>query len=144
MGQVLELDGGTQYQSTPVIENWYRKHSGGTLDRKKYTYIMGHMDGDIKALVLYSDYTGYSITMDICAPRALTRGLIRQMFDYPFNQIKVTKLFGYIDQRNTLSQRTFFRLGCRQVGEIKDFFGKGIDRLIYEATKEDVAKWVAS
>lgn len=143
MGTVLELDGGSQ-PASPVIENWYRKKTGGTLDKKKYTYIMGHLDGEIKALVLYSDYTGYSITMDICAPRALTRGLIKEMFDYPFNQLKVTKLFGYIDQRNVLSQRIFTRLGCKHIVEIKDFFGKGIDRYIYEATREDVAKWVTS
>lgn len=143
MGQVIVLDGGSSPVVTPtIVEDWYRKQTGGTLDKKKYTYIIGHLDGEIKALVLYSDYTGYSVTMDICAPRALTRGLIKQMFDYPFNQLKVEKLIGYIDGRNALSQRTFSRLGCRYETEIKDFFGKDIARLVYVATKKDVVKWV--
>lgn len=142
MGTVVSLYGGTHENTSPHIEEWYRKNTGGTLNRKKYTYILGGNEGTVKALVLYFDYTGYSITMDICAPKALTRSLIKEMFDYPFNQLKVEKLIGFIDQRNILSQETFSRLGCKQETEIKDFFGKGISRLVYAATKEDVKKWV--
>src|SRR3990167_9152859 len=141
MGQIVSLYGGTHQNTSTGLEEWYKKHTGGTLDRKKYTYILGGNTGTIKALVLYFDYTGHSITMDICAPKALTRQLIKSMFDYPFNQLKVQKLIGFIDQRNVLSQETFYRLGCRQETEIKDFFGTGISRLVYAATKEDVKKW---
>lgn len=140
MGSASQLQGGVQVHNK--IEKWYKEKSGATLDKKKYTYIMGGHSDDIKSLVLYSDYTEYSITMDICAPRALTRKLINLMFDYPFNQLKVKKLFGYIDARNIRSQRTFLRLGCRPIARIPDFFGEGIDRLVFEATKEDVRKWV--
>lgn len=143
MGRVISLDGGVHdHEMSPIIEEWYRKTTGGSLDRKKYTYIVGANGGGIKALVVYSDYTGYSVTMDICAPKALTRHLINSMFDYPFNQLKVRKLIGYIDQRNILSQETFERLGCKLETTIKDFFGEGISRLVYTATKEDVLKWV--
>lgn len=143
MGNIRELFAGTQ--DTPhsvTIEAWYRRHTKGDPSRCKYTYIAGKRNGEIKAVVMYFDYTGYSVTMDICAPKALTKTFIRTMFNYPFNQLKVTKLFGFIDSRNLLSQKTFTRLGCREVAKIPSFFGDGIDRLVYEATKEDVAKWV--
>lgn len=143
MGQVQELSSDVSpIVPDNAIEDWYRKNSGCTLDRKKYSYILGRMGSDIKALVLYSDYTYYSITMDICAPKALTKNLIKSMFSYPFNQLRVKKLFGYIDARNVLSQETFKRLGCREIARIPSFFGDNVDRLVYEATREDVVKWV--
>lgn len=143
MGTLLKLDGGASDKIPSKVEKWYVEKTGGLLDKRCYTYILGAAEkGGIKALIFYSDYTEYSITMDICAPKALTRDLIKQMFRYPFVQLGVKKLIGYIDQRNILSQKTFERLGCKKETEIKDFFGEGINRLVYTATKEDVAKWM--
>lgn len=126
------------------IESWYRQITGGSVRGKKYSFIAGKTKGEITSAVLYSEATPYSIMMDVCAPRALTRNLIKQMWHYPFNQLKVKKVFGLIDARNTLSIRTFEKMGCKKETELKDYFGEGIHRLVYTATREDVKKWVTS
>lgn len=146
MGQIDDrLYGGVHdHPEARPVEDWYRKITGHR-PKGKYMFMAGkNNENNIVSAVLYSDYTGYSVTMDVCAPRALTRKLVREMWDYPFNQMKVHKVFGYIDARNTLSIRTFERMGCKKETELKDFFGDGIHRLVYTATKEDVAKWVTS
>lgn len=146
MGRVLEHTGGRyDYTNAKEFEDWYTKTTGCVLDNRKYTYIIGRdTRRQIRSAVIYSDYTKYSITMDIYAPKALTRGLIEEMWDYPFNQLKVKKVFGFIDDKNTLSIKTFEKMGCRLEGRFIDFFGEHHDRLVYVATKEDVKKWVTS
>lgn len=141
------LAGGHHDRWAPIVEH-FAIGQGFLLDRKRYSYFMfykGEVIEDIDSpdgVVIYSDFTGYSVTMDVYTPNYLTKGMIKKMFSYPFDELKIVNLFGAIESDNTKSITTFNRLGCTPVSCIDDYYGAGNHRLIYWTNRENVERWI--
>lgn len=133
-------------QFSGIVEQ-YVNSKGFILDRKLYSYYLiykpsndGHNNPD--GAMIYSDYTGYSITMDVYIENCVYKEVISLMFQYPFDDLMVKNLYGTIESDNTSSRRFFEELGCTVVACIPDFYGPGNDRLVYWTNRENIYRWI--
>ncbi len=114
---------------------WVAKKNGGM-----YTggVAMGmEDDGELIAGVWFEQYNMRSIAMHVAIdnPRALTPENLRICFDYPFRQLKVKKIIGYVDSSNRKAQLLDEYLGFVKEAVIRDA-GKFGDLIIYTMTPE--------
>jgi RimJ/RimL family protein N-acetyltransferase len=74
-------------------------------------------EGKILGRVIYSDYTGPggSIKIHITSwdKRWISRALLFVVFDYPFNQLQVNKIFGEIKRSDEETLRFAFKVGFK-------------------------------
>jgi len=73
--------------------------------------------GKLLGRVIYSDYTGPggSIQIHVTAweKRWISRALLFMVFDYPFNQLGVKKIFGHIKRSDEETLRFAFNAGFK-------------------------------
>lgn len=123
------------YKSTFDV---YKRLTGATLDRQ-YVYDLRFGDSGI---VVYCDYTGYSVTIHIHLPKQLKRNAIRTILKYPFDMLEVKQLFAEIKYNNHTMRKIAEKAGFQKVATLHNFYGFGDDKIIMVATREDVAKWI--
>lgn len=70
--------------------------------------------------VLFTNYTGASMQVHVAGflPRWLSRDLLWIAFDYPFNQLKVERLFSQMEATNVAAIKFNLGLGFREVARI--------------------------
>lgn len=73
-------------------------------------------------------------------PRKVTREWLRQIFDYPFNQLEVKRVTGLVCSNNTKAQKTNEHLGWKRETVLADYFPDG-DGIVYIMRKED-CRWL--
>jgi hypothetical protein len=116
---------------------WVRAQAGGV-----YTPgdagIAVERDGELVVGVTYDNYTGSSIGMHSrCDDRhATSRRFYWMIFDYPFNQLKVTCLRGLTPSNNPAALRINEHLGFRREAVLTDYF-PGADAIIYVMRRAD-------
>jgi RimJ/RimL family protein N-acetyltransferase len=64
-------------------------------------------------------------------PGWLTRGTIRDIFAYPFQQLGCRTVLGTVRRDNHKSRELAQRLGFKEVGVIEEAFGEGVDGVLY-------------
>lgn len=80
-------------------------------------------DGELIAATVYNFYSGSSIAMSFAAVpgrRWLTRAYLATIFRYPFVQLGVRRVTGFIASRNTNSIRFAEHLGAKREGLMRD------------------------
>ena len=101
-------------------------------------------DDDVVAGVLYEDYTGEggSITAHIAvAPGAvMTREFIRTIFDYPFKQLRVGRIFATVASDNWKSHRLVAHMGFEPMTTVVGYYPDA-DMVIYVMTA-DKCRWL--
>lgn len=72
-------------------------------------------DDKLMGGTLYTDYWGGSVGCHFAGffPNWINKELLWLGFDYPFNQLKVKKIFGLIPEWNVASRNTGLRLGFK-------------------------------
>jgi RimJ/RimL family protein N-acetyltransferase len=79
--------------------------------------------------VVYRDWTGIggSIAMHVASFREgwINRTLLWICFDYPFNQLKVKKIFGQVPEWNTKAYEFDKHLGFQDEAVIQDVYPQG-------------------
>jgi hypothetical protein len=139
----MKLYGGDHSDvDAPQVKQAWERLTGERLDREIYSYIFGVSDNQVKAILLYWDYTKYSITLHMYAPKALNRMLISVGLQYPFVDLKVTKLYSEFNIKKENSRRCLEKVGFKYIALIEDFYGKNEDKVVMAATIEDVAGWL--
>jgi len=113
---------------------WVCQRTGGRYSNVDSAAIglIGNDDG-LRAGVLFDNYNGRSACMHVAAvsgARWMTREYLWVCFDYPFNQLGVTKLIGLVDSTNVPAQKFDENLGFVLEATIKSA-GKVGDLLIY-------------
>jgi RimJ/RimL family protein N-acetyltransferase len=97
-------------------------------------------DGELIAGVVYENYTGSSIWMHVAAVpgrRWLNRAYLYVCFSYPFLQLGVDRIFGWVPADNSEAQRFDEHLGFKQVTTIPSAGADGGDVLIYRMERAD-------
>ena len=99
-------------------------------------------DDEIVAGVMYERYTGQSIEASIVVEggASITRPFLWAMFDYPFNQLNVSKILAYCNSTNAKSIRLLTKLGFYPQALIEDVYEDG-DLVIYTMTKQQ-CEWL--
>jgi hypothetical protein len=119
------------------IGRWVHEKAGGD-------YLPGspgiaiERDGTLLVGVAYDGYTGSNIIIHSRCDdrRAPSRRFYWMIFDYPFNQLKVTCVRGLVDSRNAEAKRVNRRLGFKYEHSLADYFPGG-DAIIYVMRRAD-------
>lgn len=96
-------------------------------------------DGKLIAGVVFTDYNGVSVSMHVAAEpgrRWMTREYLWFCFYYPFEQMRVKRITGVVEEGNLDAQRFDEHLGFQLEAKLKDA-GKTGDLFIYRMFKED-------
>jgi RimJ/RimL family protein N-acetyltransferase len=97
-------------------------------------------DGDLVAGVIYEGHNGHNIWMHVAAEpgkRWLNRAFLHTCFAYPFEQLKLSRVSGYVEAKNTDARRFDEHLGFKHEATLHGAASDGGDVLIYAMRRED-------
>ena len=95
-------------------------------------------DGELIAGVVYEGFNGANIWMHVAAvpgKRWLTREYLRVCFDYPFNQLGVARVSGYVNETNMAARRFDEHLGFTLEATLEGASADGKNVMIYKMLK---------
>lgn len=126
----------------PLVGPWVREKSGGV-------YAPGDpaiglmVDGELVVGVTYDGFTGASVSIHSRCddPLAPNRRFYWTIFDYPFNQLKVGRVWGLVSSKNEAAKKVDEHLGFKQVSVLEEYFPEG-DAIIYVMKRAD-CRWLA-
>jgi RimJ/RimL family protein N-acetyltransferase len=90
--------------------------------------------GKMKVGVIYEGFTSHNVWMHVAAvpgARWATREFLRAAFAYPFVQLGVQKVRGYVEARNAAARRFDERLGFRPEAVLEGAAEDGGDVILY-------------
>lgn len=110
------------------VGQWVCERLKWEFDVSRYTAIGLESEGELVAGVVYDKFNRRSIAMNIASVGShwATRDFIDSILKYPFVQLGVQRLFGFIDSTNHQSKRFAEHLGMSLVsviegaGEVED------------------------
>lgn len=94
--------------------------------------------------VLYQNFNEVNISAHIAAEpgaRWLTRRFLWTIFDYPFNQLGVKRITGFVPAHNRAAQRFDEHLGFVREATLEDVLPEG-DLIIYRMKRQD-CRWLS-
>lgn len=97
-------------------------------------------DGELVAGVAYEGYNGVNIWMHVAGKpgsRWMTRSFLRYCFYYPFVELGVRRVSGYVEACNTAARRFDEALGFRLEATLTGAAADGGDVLLYVMRRED-------
>ena len=95
-------------------------------------------DGRVIACAMYERFNGTSIVTHIAAEpgkRWMTREFLRVIFDYPFSQLGVFKLIGFVDGSNADAMKFDLNLGFVREAVIQGAGSGGCDLHLLTMTR---------
>ncbi len=125
------------------VGKWVAAHAGFTYSPTNSQCFGYERDGEIVAGVIFDNYRVHSIGVHIAGEGRywMTREGIHACCDYPFRQLGVHKIIGYIDEANVKSRNIAERLGFTLEARITGAAKSGGDLLIFTMTQEQ-CKWL--
>jgi RimJ/RimL family protein N-acetyltransferase len=96
-------------------------------------------DGVLVGGVLYSGFNGENIWMHVAGDggRWINRAILKAAFAYPFVQLGVSNVWGWVDASNEKARRLDEHLGFKQNAVLTGAAKDGGDVIIYRMTKEE-------
>ena len=96
-------------------------------------------DERLVAGVLYEGFNGSNVWMHVAAEpgaRWMTRDFLRYAFHYPFNEMNVKRISGYVEASNMKARKCDEHLGFKREAILRGAASDGGDVFIYVMTKE--------
>jgi len=100
-------------------------------------------NGEIVAGVAYANWNGVNVECHIASDGSkkwATRGFLRTVFDYPFNQLNVNRITVCVGERNTASRNFVVKLGFTLETTLQAAHPTG-NLLIFRMWKKD-CRWI--
>lgn len=97
-------------------------------------------DGELVAGVLYEGYNGPNVWMHVAAVpgrRWMSRDYLWYCFHYPFNEMNVQRISGYVNANNEQARKFDEHLGFKVEATLSGAAPDGGDVLIYVMRRED-------
>lgn len=97
-------------------------------------------DGQLVAGVVYEGFNGANIWMHLAAEpgsRWMTRDYLRYCFQYPFNEMGVQRISGYVSASNAQAIRLNEHLGYQREAVLKGAAPDGGDVILYVMRRDD-------
>lgn len=97
-------------------------------------------DGRLVAGVLYEGFNGRNVWMHVAAEpggRWMTREFLRYAFHYPFNEMGVERVSGYVEASNEQARRFDEHLGFVEEARLEGAASDGGDVILYRMWKKD-------
>jgi L-amino acid N-acyltransferase YncA len=96
--------------------------------------------GELRAAAVYQGYNGHNVWMHIAAQpggRWLTRDALRYAFVYPFSELGVDRISGYVNASNQAARRFDEHLGFRPEATLQGAAADGGDVIVYVMRWQD-------
>lgn len=97
-------------------------------------------DGELIAGALYEGFNGKNVWVHLAGTpgrRWMTREFLRYGFHYPFNEMGVRRLSGYVSASNSDARRLNEHLGYREEARLAGAAPDGSDVILYVMWRED-------
>lgn len=97
-------------------------------------------DGEMVAGVLYEGFNGHNVWMHVAAvpdKRWMSKDYLWYCFHYPFNEMKVSRISGYVNASNEQARKFDEHLGFKAEATLSGAAPDGGDVLIYVMRRED-------
>ena len=96
----------------------------------------------LMGVVLFTSFREQSIEAHVCGkPGWVTRSDLADMFGYPFQHLKVLRVWSVIARNNKPARSFIERLGFRVKCVLDDEFGRGKDGILY-AMRQGECRWL--
>lgn len=117
----------------PLVAEWVSARADA--DPRGISAAIGWVsDGKLVAGATYEDYTGGSITATIAIDNgSMVKQFLSAIFEYPFRQLNVGKIFAMVAQTNSPSRRLVEKMGFVQETVLKDYYSCE-DLIVYSMT----------
>lgn len=106
--------------------------------------IISRVNNSYKLLggVIFTEFTGTSVQMHVASfvPGWSNKDLLWNVFHYPFVQLGVRRIFGFVKSTNLKTLRFDIKLGFEQIAVLPDYYPDA-DRIVFSMTKEQ-CKWL--
>ena len=96
-------------------------------------------DGELIGAVMYDEYNGNNIWMHVAGTdgvRWATKDFLRAVFRYPFEQLGVKRITGWVEASNAKARRLDENLGFKQEAVLSGAARDGGDVIIYCMKRE--------
>lgn len=128
-----------------LLGPWVWEQMGSTTYSSTGKSAMGFVDDDgtVRWAVVYDNYeAGGSVQMHtaITDPKYVTRRAISAVFEYPFYQLGVKKVLGFVNSENLKALSLDLRLGFEVEAIVNDVYERG-DLYILSMTQEQ-CRWL--
>ena len=122
---------------------WYTKKSGIQF-YTVYTATGYLFDGEIKAVAIYTDFTGANIEVHLVANKVLSRAIIISILSYVFKQLNCVRCTVKIQRKNKYIVKTALRIGFEYECTLKSYYGlrPEQDALVYRMFRPQAEKWI--
>lgn len=99
--------------------------------------------GEIDAVVVFQNFTHSSAQVHqmIENPMVLRHGFFTEVVEYIYNTAGLKVMIGLVPSDNERALRFNEKLGFSETHRIKDGFNEGVDMVVMEARREDLARW---
>lgn len=97
-------------------------------------------DGEVVGGVLYDDYNEQNIWMHVAGTDGIqwaTKTFLKEVFAYPFKQLGVKRITGWVEASNEKARRLDEHLGFKHETTLKGAARDGGDVMIYVLWRED-------
>ena len=113
--------------------------AGTTFVPHRNISICRHKNGRRMGGVIYTNYTKESIVAHWAAwdPYWINRDMIFVCFDYPFNQLGVKRIFGYVPESNAHAYNINRKMGFKPVVAIEGVFEHNIACIVMRMERDD-------
>lgn len=123
------------------IGRWVTEKAGGTWHAEN-TGIGIECDGVLVAAIMYDGFTGSSIAMHsrVDDRKKISREWLRQIFDYPFNQLHVRRVSAIVSAANQKAVLINQKLGWILETTLADYFPEA-DGIVFIMRREN-CRWL--
>lgn len=101
---------------------------------------------NLRGGALYTDFWGGSVMMHVAGfrPGWGSKAILWVAFDYPFNMLKVKKLFGMVPEWNWRSRHACLHIGFKMEYLVSDVFNfsHGINGMYLFSMRREDCKWL--
>lgn len=97
-------------------------------------------DGKLVAGVIYEGFNGQNVWVHLMAEpgsRWMTRDYLRYCFHYPFNEMGVKRISGYVNASNLAARRVNEHFGYKQEAVLSGAAPDGGDVILYVMWRDD-------
>ncbi|MFA5606801.1 MAG: GNAT family protein [Leucobacter sp.] len=128
----------------PAISQYVAAKVGLPVEQFGLHTCLGLVDDDrILAGAVYCDYSGTNVFVHLAGEgrRWLNREFLYVGFQYPFEQMRVRRLTGWVEESNLDARRFDEHIGFREEARLKGAARDGGDVILYVMWKED-CRWL--
>lgn len=136
------LSGTSHDEIGQLIYSWFKffSQSEGTINY--YTAIGIYREHKAIGAIIYTNFSHTNVDIHWYMPRCLNRYLLDMMFRYPFIDLGLIRVTGFVNSTNIKAIKVGERLGFEKEAIVKDYYSLSEDMLIYKLTKEKARKWI--